>query len=248
MTHRQERSDAGFSLIEMMTAMAIATSVLGLVTGSLINMLKSNASTTTRLANLDQVRQSMDAITKNLRTAVRPEQLNPNCATACSEPFVSATATSVRFYANVGAVDSAGNPAPTLTTYSIAADPADPTGKTAAITEVRQNVATSWTSSVGDYTWAGGTGANPCPTTGTVVAGCTTRVIGTGITWPIPTGAAPVFAYWSGVTAVPTTPTITGSALGQLNSVAIALPVGDATHSSAGVNTTVFLPNSSLGQ
>jgi prepilin-type N-terminal cleavage/methylation domain-containing protein len=244
---RQERRDGGYSLIEMMTAMAIATVVLGLVTGSLIGMMKSNASTTTRLANLDQVRQSMDAISKNLRTAVRPEQLNPACSANCSAAFVSATANSVKFYANVGDVDPAGKPAPTLMSYTIAADPHDATGKTAAITEIRQALASSWTSAAGDYSWAGGTGAAPCPAGGPVVAGCTTRVIGSGISWPIP-AAAPVFAYYSGSTLVPTSPPITGSTLDRLSSVAIALPVGDVTHPSAGVSTTVFLPNSSLGQ
>jgi prepilin-type N-terminal cleavage/methylation domain-containing protein len=256
--NRQERRDPGFTLIEMLVAMSIATIVLGLVSGSLISSMQDNASASTRLANLDQVRQSMDTVSKDLRTAIGPDLLNDACSAstdaagrpACSSAFVSATPTSVQFYANVGDTDSAGNPAPTLVTYTIAADLNDPTGKTAAITEIRQSVAADPTSSTGYYTWAGRNSVTaPCPT-GTVVAGCATRVAGAGIEWPIPAtsqnGSVLIYQNSAGAT-LPTTPAMSASELSQIASVEIALPVGSAANPTAGVSTTVFLPNSVQG-
>jgi len=66
--------DDGYSLVEMMIAMAIALVVLGLVTGSLLGAMKSSAGTRTKLANLSEVRDAVDAMSRTLRTGVRPEQ------------------------------------------------------------------------------------------------------------------------------------------------------------------------------
>jgi prepilin-type N-terminal cleavage/methylation domain-containing protein len=216
------RRDEGYTLIEVMMAMLIASVVLGLVTTAMIGMLRSGAGATSRLANLDQVRTGVDALSKNLRTAIRPEQLNPSCSTACSSAFDSAAD-------NVG--DTVGaRAAPTRITYTIAADPNDTTHTTAMVTETRQHVATGWTS--GDYTWAAGS----------------TRTISRGITWPLPAANGPLFTYYNaGGTAIATSPAPTASTLAQVSSIRIALPVGDATHPSPGVTTSVFLPNSTLG-
>jgi prepilin-type N-terminal cleavage/methylation domain-containing protein len=238
---RQEPRDAGFTLIEMLAAMSIATIVIGLVSGALISGMQDNASASTRLANLDQVRQSMDTLSKDVRTAIAPDLLNDACSAAtdvagrpaCSSAFVSATATSVQFYANVGATDSSG-PTPTLITYTVAADPNDKTGKTAAITEISQSVTGDPTSTSGYYTWASGT----------------TRVAGAGVEWPIPTTSqnGSVFVYQNSAGAtLPTTPAMSASELSQIASVEIALPVGSAADPTAGVSTTVFLPNSVQG-
>lgn len=226
------RGDGGYSLIEMLVAMAIAMVVLGLVTTTLIGSSKASTGARARLANVDEVRTAMDSISRTLRTGVRPEQLNPTCVTSCSAAFVSATDNSVVIYANLGDVDPAGKPAPTRMTYTIAADPTDPTGKTAAITETRQLAASAPSSTPGDYTWGVGT----------------SRMVGNGLTWPIPAGSAPLFVYYNGThTKLATTPAITGSALATITSVDITLPVGDATHPTAGAATSVFLPNSTLG-
>jgi len=239
---RQRRNDGGYSLIEVMVAMVIATTVLGLVTTTMISMLRNGAGASSRLANLDQVRTGVDALSKNLRTAVRPEQLNPTCSTSCSAAFETVTDSRVVFFGNVG--DKVGsNSAPTRITYAIAVDPNDATGTTAAVTETRQKVASTWTA--GDYTWAGGTGTAPCATP---ITGCVTRVISRGVTWPLPTSNGPLFTYYNGTNvAVATSPAPSGSALAQIASIRIALPVGDSTHPSPGVSTSVFLPNSTLG-
>jgi prepilin-type N-terminal cleavage/methylation domain-containing protein len=226
---RTPRRDGGYSLIEVLVAMVIASTVLGLVTAAMIGMLRNGASAGSRLANLDQIRIGVDALSKNLRTAVRPEQLNSTCVSSCPAAFETATDTRVVFYANVG--DKIGTkPAPTRITYTIAADPNDATGTTAAVTEIRQQVASTWTS--GDYTWA--TGA--------------TRTISRGITWPLPSSNGPLFTYYTGSNgAIVTSPAPSGSILATIASIRIALPVGDSTHPSPGVSTSVFLPNSTLG-
>jgi Tfp pilus assembly protein PilW len=228
---RQEPRDGGYSLIEMLTAMAIAMVVLGLVTGSLIGMMKSNASADTKLANLDQVRQAADAMSKDIRTAIKPELMNNACATNCTVAFVCATNTSAQFFANEGDTDSTGKiSTPTLVTYSVAADPTDKTGLTARITETRQSVASTWTSGF-DYTWGP----------------ASTRVVASGIQWPYPSSSS-LFVYHDSTGAkIAVTPAMTASQLGQIATVDIALPLGTATTPTAGVNTSVYLPNSILG-
>jgi len=223
------RQDRGYSLIEVLVAMVVAGTVLGLVTSAMIAMLRNGAAANSRLANLDQIRVGVDALSKNLRTAVRPEQLNATCSTACSAAFETATNSQVVFYANVGA-QAAGKAAPTRISYSIGADPNDTTGTTAVVTETRQQVAPTWTG--GDYTWST----------------ATSRVVSRGITWPLPGSNGPLFTYYNGAhAAIATTPAPSGSTLAQIASIRIALPVGDAAHPSPGVSTSVFLPNSTLG-
>jgi hypothetical protein len=202
---------------------------LGLVTTAMVSMLRNGASASSRLANLDQIRTGVDALSKNLRTAVRPEQLNPTCVSSCQAAFETATDTRAVFFANVGN-EVGTKAAPTRITYAIAGDPADATGTTATVTETRQQVASTWTS--GDYTW--GTGV--------------TRTISRGITWPLPASSGPLFTYYNGSNdPIATTPAPTTSTLATIASIRIALPVGDATHPSPGVSTSVFLPKATLG-
>jgi hypothetical protein len=69
-----------------------------------------------------------------------------------------------------------------------------------------------------------------------------------GITWPLSTSNGPLFTYYNGSNAaITTSPAPTAPTLAQIASIRIALPVGDSTHPSPGVSTSVFLPNSTLG-
>jgi Tfp pilus assembly protein PilW len=231
MGRQRKARDGGYSLIEVLTAMSIGMVVLGLITGTLINVMQNNASASSKLANLDQVRQAVDAMSKDIRTAVKPALLNPSCVSNCSTAFLTATGTSTEFFANEGDTDSAGKlQTPTLVTFSMAADPNDKTGKTADVSETRVSVAPTWTSG-SDYSW------------GTA----TTRVVASGIQGPLP-ASSQLFVYHDGTGAkIPTTTTMTTSQLGQITSVDISVPMGSAADPTTGVNTTVFLPNSILG-
>lgn len=224
-----------------MIAITLFSAVLGLVSGVVIESLRSSTATRDRLANLDQVRAGMDSMSKSIRTAVRPEQLNGNCATTCDVAFVAATDYGVTFFANLGELDSAGKAAPTRFSFTVAADPADASGRTAVVTETRQKVLSTWTT--GDYVFAG-----PC-TVNTVVAGCSARQITMGLRWPYPTADGPAFVYYDGShVKVPTTAAMTAAQRGSISAVDITLPVGSVGKPSPSVMSSVFLPNSILGR
>jgi prepilin-type N-terminal cleavage/methylation domain-containing protein len=233
---RRRADDRGFSLMELIVAMGIFGLLMSILGGVVIEMLKADQSTRARLANVDQVRQGMDAMARNLRTAVRPAQLNSTCTTACEVAFESISSTKVVFHANVGDTDTAGNAAPTLYTYTVAADPDDVLGETARIVEIRQRVAPTWTS--GDYTFV-----PECTVGGAAVSGCTARVLASGIRWPFPSGEKP-FAFTSAAGAT----LAAATDVGNVATVDITLPLGTAANPSPSVASTVFLPNSILGR
>lgn len=224
-----------------MVGITLFSVVLGLVSGIVIASLKASTGTRDRLANLDQVRAGMDSMTKSLRTAVRPEQLNPSCTTVCDYAFETAGDSEVAFLANLGAIDAAGKPAPTRVSYTVAADPDDSRNLTAIVTEMRQEVLPTWTS--GNYVFT-----PPC-TVGVGGSGCTAREITKGIRWPFPVADGPPFVYYDGShTELSTTPTLTAAKRATISAVDITMPVGDAEHPSPGVMSSVFLPNSTLGR
>jgi prepilin-type N-terminal cleavage/methylation domain-containing protein len=236
MTLRQTwrgRRDAGFTLVEVMVSIALFSVLMALLSGVVIEMLKANAGTRDRLANLDQVRGGMDAMTRTLRTAVRPEQLNPGCVDVCDYAFEAIGPTAVTFFANVGET-AAGADAPTRITYTVTPDAG---GKTATVTEVRQKVDPSWAS--GDYVFVA-----PCTVAGPAVAGCTARAVTAGIRWPYPAGEQP-FAFRSvdGGTDLAAGTNVTTVATAE-----VTLPLGTADNPSQSVTSTVFLPNTSLGR
>lgn len=236
------RPDSGFTLVETMVSVALFSIVMALVTGVAIEMLKANAGTRDRIANLSQVRTGMDAMSKSIRTAVRPEQLNPACVVPCAAAITAADDYSLAFHANLGEVDAAGNPAPTWVRYVIAADPDDESGATALLTETRRQVLPTWTA--GSYPFAG-----DCTVGGPAVPGCTARMLAAGLQWPFPVEDAPAFAYeGAGGLVLPGTGPLPDPARRAITTVTISLPVGDADNPSAGATSTVFLPNSSLGR
>src|ERR1700761_6740585 len=92
MAKRNKRiDDPGYSLIEILVAMAITVTALGLVTSAMIGTLQTGVQASTRLGDLDQVRAGVDALSRSLRTAIDPGQLNPNCTSVvpmdCASEF-----------------------------------------------------------------------------------------------------------------------------------------------------------------
>jgi hypothetical protein len=143
---------------------------------------------------------------------------------------VSASPTDVVFYANVGETLS-GAAAPTRIEYRVTQDATDVTRTTATITETRQSATALSAAATGGYLWSSGK----------------TRTVSSGISWA--PASAGVFSFAdSSAQALPITVTTTDqTTLGRICTVNIALPVGDAAHPSPGVTTSVFLPNSTLG-
>lgn len=222
----KSRKDTGAGLVEVLVGVVIFSLVTGLLVTFSVDMIRKGSGTTNRLNNTDQLRVAMDEISKGLRIAVRPEQLNTSCTGACDVALYAPTATSVVFYANHG--DAAG---PRLTTYRIEQDPqVAGTGRVVATLKAAATpVALSGTSSA-------------CTT------GCASRTLARGLAWPVP---ATPFAYagssCSGFAAPPAgTPAAVSTSVAC---VAVDLRIaGTRDNPGTSVTSTVFLPNSVIGR
>jgi type II secretory pathway component PulJ len=117
----RSRSDDGLSLVEMIITIGL-TSLVGIFTFQLLILgIRSTASTSVRQDDAGQARVAIEAMSKNIRAAIRPSQVQGTscvdvCAAAGAETAViAATATSVTFYANVNAEGSG----PSRVTYTV---------------------------------------------------------------------------------------------------------------------------------
>ncbi len=215
------RPDAGFTLVEVMVGIAIFTVLMGLLTGLVIDMLKTSSGTSARLTNVDGLRVGLDGVTKGLRTAVRPEQLNPGCTSACDSAFLSSSASAVTFYANYGSPGKAQ-----LTTYRVEENLPTAPGTGRLVEEIHAAAT------------PGGTPSTAC------AAGCKQRTLVRGLTWPV-AAAAPVFDFADSGCSDFLTPV----ALGDIACVLVDLPVdGARDNPGTSATSTVFLPNSVMGR
>lgn len=217
---RPHRRDTGLSLVEMMVSVTILSVLGGLLTNVALDLIRTSAGTTARLSNVDELRVAMDSLTKNLRTAVRPEQVSSGCPSSCTAAFVATSPAAVSFYAN-------GGPGKVrLMTYQVVQNlPLHPgTGRLVEQVHVAAP--------------PGGTVSTAC------AVGCTARTLATGLPWPVSAGA-PVFTFAeSGCAdfAVVVDPA-------DVACVAVDLPVSGARDNpGTSVSATVFLPNSAMGR
>lgn len=223
---RVRRDDTGAGLVEVMVGMAIFSLLSGLLATFSISLIRKGAGTTNRVTSVNALRVAMDEISKGLRIAVRPEQLNSACtAVGCDVTLYAPSATSVTFYANHGDAAKAR-----LTTYTVEEDLPKSPG-TARL--VAQLTAPSTPATL----------AVPTCTTG-----CVSRTLARGLVWPVP---ATPFTYagssCSGF-AAPTSPTPSAVST-SVACVAIDLRVkGARDNAGTSVTSTVFLPNSVIGR
>ena len=109
-----KQRDEGVTLIELMVVVGILGTVLAIVTQGLIVAQRSMADNASRLNGLSQTNVAIEDMTKVLRTAILPSQVQATCTLCDVAAFISGDATSVQFYANV---DNDGIlPAPPATT------------------------------------------------------------------------------------------------------------------------------------
>jgi prepilin-type N-terminal cleavage/methylation domain-containing protein len=94
------RDDAGVTLAEMMVVILILGLVMAVVQGTVIAAQKTTNATAGRIETGTGARIAIDSVTRNLRTAVLPQDVAGSCTTCPSVAFVQGTATSVQFYAN----------------------------------------------------------------------------------------------------------------------------------------------------
>lgn len=107
---RDNASDGGFTLVEIMVAVFILGIVMAAVQGTLIMAQRTSSANIVRADQSQQGRLSMEAISRNLRTAVLPSQLNGTCTGCDLAAFLKAEPSRVQFYANVNNDSNAVGP------------------------------------------------------------------------------------------------------------------------------------------
>jgi len=195
----------GATLVELLVAMSLTAVVLAAVTAVFVSSTRSVRETQVRTSTQADARTALEAMSRSLRVAVVPAG-----SPAGTSPFVSATPTSVSFYANLqrtaltystsGPTDApavhAGLQAPTLVTYAW----------DAGLSCVTESQVQAVTSSTGSYSWPG----VPAPK-------CLARTTG-----------APAFTYYpSGLLSASGTTAPTTADLARVVSVGVQLEVRD---------------------
>ncbi|MCX6419403.1 MAG: type II secretion system protein, partial [Actinobacteria bacterium] len=101
MMRQLKRSDDGVTLIEMVVVIAILSGVLAMVMHVILAAQKNVNGNSARLDQIQQGKVAMESMSKTLRTAVRPSQLNATCTGCDQAAFLQGNARSVQFYANI---------------------------------------------------------------------------------------------------------------------------------------------------
>jgi len=214
--------DEGYTLVEMVVVVGILTVVLAAVQGTLIMTNKAVGQNAARLDQSQQARVAIDSMTRNLRTAVLPSQLN--CSSCASAAFINGTATSVAFYANIN--NDANAIGPSQVTYTI----------TAGVLHETIQPPDAHAVGVYNYTW---TSCSPGP-------GCSKidRVLARGVLTAAP--AAALFTYYDKSGAAITTLPLTATDLAKVDSVDVVIQVDSSVSSAINPTTLtqrVTLPN-----
>lgn len=106
---RGERSgDAGFTLVEVSVAILVSGVVAAAAAVMFNAGLKSNQTTEARLDTINSARVSVESMSRTLRTAVLPRQLDDAGNTDAA--FLAAAGSEVRFYANINNPDNVIGP------------------------------------------------------------------------------------------------------------------------------------------
>ncbi len=98
---RRWRRDDGISLIEVLVVTGLLVGVLAVAQTAILTAQKTLADNSSRLDSIGQVRVSLDAMSKVIRTAIMPSQLNGTCSDCDIAAFIQGDNTYVQFYANI---------------------------------------------------------------------------------------------------------------------------------------------------
>lgn len=99
------RDDRGSSLIELMAVMLVFGVLLSACMTLYIGSMRSSASTSARLSEINDGRIAVSAMGRALRTAILPSQL-PDSSSSDTAAFIEATPYSIRFFANINNPDN----------------------------------------------------------------------------------------------------------------------------------------------
>jgi type II secretory pathway component PulJ len=223
----RSRSDEGLSLVEVIVTIGL-TSLVGVFTFQLLMMgIRSTSDTAVRQDNAGQARVAIEAMSKTIRAAVRPSQIQglsckDVCVTAAAETAVTAArTTSISFYANV---NGDGN-GPSRVKYEVRG------------TELVETVEEPTRVSATEYTY--------CATAWESTCTFRTRVLARGLV--APTATAPLFGYFQANGSTLTLPaTTTPADLDKIDSVDILAKIRTSTRWGTPATTVtmrVALPN-----
>jgi prepilin-type N-terminal cleavage/methylation domain-containing protein len=139
-------ADAGMTLPEVLVAMGLFALLTTLLTSTAIMGLRTASGLEGRLDNVSQGQLGIAAVSKVLRTAVLPDQLDEQTCVGCADTaIVQATTTQVSFYANL---DNVGQ-GPSLVTLRVLPDP----GATNGTAMLQQSTIPPTTLADGRYTY-----------------------------------------------------------------------------------------------
>lgn len=216
--------DAGVSLAETLVVTTLLGLVGTLVATTVVLCLRLVDGTGDRLDNLNAGEVAMRAVSKVLRTAVLPEQLDEGQCTNCAATAVTtATGTRVTFYANL-----AGGVGPDRVTLEVVPDDDRDVGAVLVTTTQRPQVGADGTYSFCDP----------------AVDGCEVqrREVARGLTWP-----QQVFTYYDFLGEAIPGPTVSGVGLSAIASVDVSVSTGAGSRYAAGhVVQRVRLPNAEI--
>jgi prepilin-type N-terminal cleavage/methylation domain-containing protein len=210
----------GFTLVEMIVVTIILGVVLAAVQTTLIMTNKTVGQNATRVDQTQQAKVAVDSMTRTLRTAVLPSQLNGTCASCNAAAFIQGTKNSVQFYANINNDSNAIGPS--RVSYVVNANG-----------ELVETIQPPNAHAANDFNY---TYCTPGP--GCIVS---TRVLARGV----PTGLA-VFTYYDHAGNVMTSSTLSATDLAQVDSIDVVVQVKSApgvTPPATTMVTRVTLPN-----
>ncbi|AEI12315.1 MULTISPECIES: PilW family protein [Cellulomonas] len=239
MTNRLRRDDSGTTLAELLIGMTIFTVLMAAVTTMAIGYHRVNAQSVARQDQIDATRTASERLTKVIRTAVKPSQLISCATSVCSDidAFVSASTTSMKFYANL---DNAGNTVgPRQVTYAFEATG---TGVGRLVERVQRP----------DSSTPGSNGYSYCDATSAgASAACRSRMTSKVLAEGVRTdGPVPLFTYFDNAGAAMTPGTggaLTSAQIDQVLSIEFTLRVRSDDQNSTGPTTyiqRILLPNS----
>ncbi len=219
--HDESGAEGGYTLVELVMVIFVLGIVLAGVQTTLIFTQRTVGQNSMRLDQSAQSKTAMDSMSRILRTAVLPSQLNAVGAVGGAAAFIQGTATSVQFYANLN--NDANTVGPSRVTYTVT---------NGVLTETIQRPDNH---AVGDYNYQY---CNP------VLPTCTTdvtRVLARNVQT-----TNPLFTYYAKNGSKFTDPTLTAAELASVDSIDVLITVLAAPNQTIHGSTLtmrVTLPN-----
>lgn len=219
-THRGPSRDRGFTLVEMMGVIVLLGFVSAMAFGAIISTQKTVRGSVARLDQTQQAKTAAESMTKLLRTAVLPSQILATCATCQDAAFLAGDWNRVSFFANIN--NQSNTVGPSRVSYVL-----DAAGTlTETVQPPNAHAADDY-----DYQYC-------APISSTCKA--FVRVVARKV---VASASTPLFTYLNYDGAKLTAP-ISGTALGEVNSVDLALTVKSSREVKGGtILTHVTMPN-----